>query len=271
MRKIIVADSQGFCIGVRKALEIVERYEKVYIFGDLIHNKQVVQNLEKKNKKVINQITGQEDAPVVITAHGTRTENLAKINALGLEIVDTTCPLVSAIYKEGKRLQGKGYHIVIIGDKKHIEVQGIASRMKSPIIVNTEQEVESTQFPQKIGIICQSTFSKKKFDQIVALIKKKSNNVYVRNTICAPTLKRQIAAENLAQGVDLMIVIGGYHSSNTKKLAELARKHVETYHIETADELDKKWLIGKETIGITAGASTPDWVIEAVRKMIASF
>ena len=271
MRDIVVADAQGFCIGVRKALEIVERYDKVFIFGDLIHNKQVVQNLEKKDKKVIHQITGKEEVPIVITAHGTRVEHFEKFKELNLDIVDTTCPLVGVIYKEGIQLQDEGYQIVIIGDNKHIEVQGIASRMREPIIIDKESEVEEQKFPDKIGIICQSTYSMKKFEQLVRKIKTKAKEVKVRNTICAPTLKRQVAAEELAQVVEIMIVVGGFHSSNTKKLAELARKHVVTYHIETADELERVWFDNKKRIGITAGASTPDWIIEKVRETIADF
>ena len=271
MRNITVAEAQGFCWGVERALDIVDQYDQVSILGDLIHNKQVVADLEKNNKKIVHEITGHENHPIVITAHGTRIENFEKIASFNLEVVDTTCPLVSVIYNAGAKLESEGYRILIIGDKNHIEVQGIASRLMDPIIVNNQEEVISKDLPEKIGVVSQSTFSPEKFDKIVDAIQQKVEDVRVRNTICSPTKKRQISAEKLAKKVDIMIVIGGYHSSNTKKLAELTSKYVETHHIETEEQLVPDWFISKKEIGITAGASTADWIIEKVRGKIKSF
>jgi len=271
MKNIIVAEAQGFCWGVERALDIVDQYDHVSILGDLIHNKQVVADLEKNNKKIVHEITGSEKHPIVITAHGTRIENFEKIAALNLELVDTTCPLVSVIYNAGAKLEKEGYRILIIGDKDHIEVQGIASRLAQPFIVNTREEIVDLDLPEKIGVVSQSTFSPEKFDIIVDAIRQKVDDINVRNTICSPTKKRQISAEQLAKRVDIMIVIGGYHSSNTKKLAELTSKYVETYHIETEEQLEPDWFISKKEIGITAGASTADWTIEKVREKIKNF
>lgn len=268
MRKIIVAEAQGFCWGVRRALNIVDEYGPVSILGDLIHNKQVVQELELNNKKVIHDIKGDETTPIVITAHGTTESQLGKLDQLELDVVDTTCPLVSAIYKAGKSLERDGYQVVIIGDKKHIEVKGIASRMKTPIILNSDKDVSEISFPKKVGVICQSTFSQNKFDLLVELIRPRVEEIKIRNTICAPTKNRQIAAEELAQTVDIMIVIGGFHSSNTKKLVELSQRYVESYHIETMKDLSPSWFDNKLEIGIIAGASTPDWIIEEVYQAI---
>ena len=271
MKNIIVAEDQGFCWGVRRALDIVNQHEEVNIFGDLIHNKQVVRELEKKGKTIIHSITGKESNPIVITAHGTLVDNFEKLHQLKLDIVDTTCPLVSAIYRAGIGLEKEGYKILILGDKQHIEVKGIASRMKDPIIVNSESELDQIALPEKIGVICQSTFSQRRFDELIGLIYQRCTEVKVKNTICSPTKKRQIAAEKLAKQVDIMIVVGGFHSSNTKKLVELTRNYVDSHHIETADQLDPKWFKGKTEVGITSGASTADSIVEEICQQIRLF
>ncbi len=271
MKHIIVAEDQGFCWGVRRALNIVAEHGEVYIYGDLIHNKQVVQQLEKEGKRIIHEITGKEKKPIVITAHGTTLDNFEKIKSLSLNVVDTTCPLVSTIYRIGKQLEEQGYHIVIIGDKQHVEVKGIASRIQNPIIVRSEDELENISLPEKIGVICQSTFSEKRFNDIANVIKSMRIDVKVKNTICSPTKKRQLAAEKLAKQVDIMVVVGGFHSSNTKKLAELTSRFVESHHIETADQLDPDWFKNKKDIGITSGASTADWIVEQICAKINQF
>ena len=271
MKNIIVAEAQGFCWGVRRALEIVEKLGPLSILGDLIHNKQVVALLEAKGKQVIHEVTGKEQTPIAVTAHGTTVENVGRIQHLGLELVDTTCPLVSSIYEAGRELEAQGYRILILGDAQHVEVKGIASRMQEPIIINDETCLAQVNLPNRIGVISQSTFSPKKFDHLVELIRLRVPEVKVKNTICAPTKRRQIAAEKLAKQVEVMIVVGGFHSSNTKKLAQQTAQYVETHHIETADQLEESWFAAKDEIGITAGASTPDWIIEAVANKIASF
>ncbi len=264
MKNVIIAEALGFCWGVRRALDIVNQRGPVSILGDLIHNKQVVKELEKNDQKVVNEIAITDEKPIVITAHGTDINNIAKIKSLKKKLVDTTCPLVSAIYKAGEKLEKEGYHILIIGDRKHVEVIGIASRMNQPIIVNNEEELDVVQLPEKVGVICQSTFSLNKFEKLIRLIEQRVADVKIKNTICFPTKKRQETAEKLAQQVEVMIVIGGFHSSNTKKLVELTSQCCESYHIETADQLDPEWVEDKIDIGITAGASTADWVIKEV-------
>jgi len=271
MKNIIVAEDQGFCWGVRRALDIVNQHDEVNIFGDLIHNKQVVRELERKGKTIIHEITGKETNPVVITAHGTPIENLTRLEQYKLDVVDTTCPLVSAIYKAGNKLEQEGYEILILGDKKHIEVKGIASRMKNPIIINSEAELKQIELPDRIGIICQSTFSQARFNDLVNLIHERCSTVKVKNTICSPTKKRQMAAEKLAKQVDIMIVVGGFHSSNTKKLVELTRNYVDSHHIETAEQLNPEWFEGKTEVGITSGASTADWIVEEICQKIRQF
>ena len=270
MKNVTIAEAQGFCWGVRRALDIVNRHDSLSIFGDLIHNKQVVAELEKNDKKVVQDIIADEKHPIVITAHGTNVSNIVKIQALKKDLIDTTCPLVSAIYRAGKKLQNEGYQILIIGDRQHVEVKGIASRMHHPIIINNEEELNNSELPDKIGIICQSTFSSTKFERMVNIIKSRSKEVKTQNTICSPTRKRQEAAEKLAKQVEVMVVIGGFHSSNTKKLVELTQQYVDSYHIETAEQLNPGWFNNKTEIGITAGASTADWVIKEVYDIILS-
>jgi len=271
MKNIIVAEDQGFCWGVRRALEIIDKYETVNIFGDLIHNKQVVQKLEEKGKKIVHHVTGKEKKPIVVTAHGTTVENLELFRQFKLDIVDTTCPLVSKIYHVGESLEEKGCRIMIIGDKNHVEVKGIASRMKNPIIIENETELKNIELPKKIGIICQSTYSQEKFNILAGFVSERAEEVIVRNTTCSPTKKRQESAAKLAQNVEIMIVVGGFHSSNTKKLAEITSKYVESYHIETAEDLNEEWFKGKNEIGITSGASTADWIVEEICRKIGNF
>jgi 4-hydroxy-3-methylbut-2-en-1-yl diphosphate reductase len=271
MKHIIVAEDQGFCWGVRRALRIVNRYPAVFILGDLIHNKQVVAQLEADGKTVIDQVHGDETLPIVITAHGTDLESLHRIERLGLQMIDTTCPLVSLIYRAGKKLEADGYRILILGDQAHIEVKGIASRLKNPLIVNNDQELEAASLPSKIGVICQSTFSQTKFDRLVSQIRDRCTDVIVQNTICSPTRKRQLAAEKLARQVEVMVVVGGFHSSNTKKLVELTRQYVESYHVETAEQLKPDWFENKTEIGITSGASTADWIVDQICDRIRQF
>ncbi len=271
MKNIIVAEAQGFCWGVRRALDIVEKHGELSILGDLIHNKQVVGKLEAKGKRVIHEVTGKENTPIVITAHGTTTENIAKVRNLDMQLIDTTCPLVSSIYEEGAKLEQEGYHILILGDRNHVEVRGIASRMREPIIANSFADLSAAKLPERVGVICQSTFSPKIFDQMVEAVRARCEEVKVKNTICAPTKRRQESAETLAKQVEVMVVVGGFHSSNTKKLATLTSKYVETHHIETATQLKESWFKEKNEIGITAGASTADWIIEEIADQIASF
>lgn len=269
IKKVIIAEAQGFCSGVRRALSIVSQYREASILGSLIHNKQVIHMLEQQGKKIVDSVTGNEKHPIVITAHGTKNGEIERLRSLGLTVVDTTCPLVTSIYHRGEQLEREGYRILIIGERDHIEVRGIASRLSKPIIINSEEEALNTELPERVGIICQSTCLLSKFESIVQRIVERVPDIKVYNTICHPTLRRQKAATELAQKVDIMIVMGGYHSSNTKRLAELTAQYVETYHIETSDDIRDEWFTGKNIVGITAGASTPDWIIDEVKGSIA--
>ena len=263
-REIIIADAAGFCFGVKRAIEKAETMDKAFIFGSLIHNPQEVARLASLNKKIVHSLEDVQDNRVVITAHGLDVKVMGQMKEKGLEIVDTTCPLVTKIYKEGEKLQAQGLRIVIIGDPNHVEVKGIASRMKDPLIIYHEADLENIPAGARIGVVCQSTLLMEKYDQFVALLKSRCSEVVASNTICKPTKDRQTAAAALSKQVDIMVVIGGRNSSNTHKLAQTCKFNLpnDTYHIETAQELQSSWFEGKPKVGITAGASTPDYLIE---------
>ena len=169
-REILVATAAGFCFGVKRAIQKAETMEKAFIFGSLIHNPQEVDRLASLNKKIVHTLEEVEDNKVVITAHGLDVNVLDHIKEKGLEIIDTTCPLVTRIYNEGTKLQDQGLQIVIIGDPKHVEVKGIASRMKNPIIIYNEEDISQVPQGSRIGVVCQSTLLLEKFDRFVGLL-----------------------------------------------------------------------------------------------------
>jgi 4-hydroxy-3-methylbut-2-enyl diphosphate reductase len=272
-REILVAAAAGFCFGVKRAIQKAETMDRAFIFGSLIHNPQEVARLASLNKKIVHTLEEVEDNKVVITAHGLDINKLNDIKEKGLEIIDTTCPLVTKIYNEGLKLQEQGLQIVIIGDPQHVEVKGIASRMKNPIIVYHEEDIAHVPEGSRVGVVCQSTLLMEKFDAFVSLLKARCSEVIPVNTICKPTKDRQSAAATLSKQVHIMIVIGGRNSSNTHKLADTCQAFLphSTYHIETAQELDSKWFEGKTKVGITAGASTPDYLIDEVINKIRTY
>ncbi len=272
-REIQIANAAGFCFGVKKAIQKAETMDRAFIFGSLIHNPQEVARLASLNKKIVHKLEEVEDNKVVITAHGLDINVIGQMKDRNLEIIDTTCPLVTKIYNDGIKLQNQGLQIVIIGDPHHVEVKGIASRMKNPLIVYHEEDIQTVPEGSKIGVVCQSTLLMEKFDLFVGLLRARCAEVVPINTICKPTKDRQTAAAALSKNVDIMIVIGGRNSSNTHKLADTCMMNLPdaTHHVETAQELDPKWFEGKNKVGITAGASTPDYLIEEVIAKIRTY
>ncbi|HTC19340.1 MAG TPA: 4-hydroxy-3-methylbut-2-enyl diphosphate reductase [bacterium] len=272
-REIQIANAAGFCFGVKKAIQKAETMDRAFIFGSLIHNPQEVARLASLNKKIVHSLEDVEDNRVVITAHGLDINVIGQMKERNLEIIDTTCPLVTKIYNEGHKLEAQGLQIVIIGDPKHVEVKGIASRMKNPLIVYHEEDIQAVPEGSKVGVVCQSTLLMEKFDKFVALLRARCAEVVTVNTICKPTKDRQTAAAALSKTMDIMIVIGGRNSSNTHKLADTCKMNLphDTYHVETAQELEPKWFEGKNKVGITAGASTPDYLIEEVITKIRTY
>ncbi|MES2201473.1 MAG: 4-hydroxy-3-methylbut-2-enyl diphosphate reductase [candidate division FCPU426 bacterium] len=270
-RKITLAAAAGFCFGVKKAIDVAEQMDQAYIFGSLIHNPQEVARLDKAGKHIVNNLDDVQGNAVVITAHGLDVHKIDEMKARGMAITDTTCPLVTRIYKDGWKLEAAGLKVVIIGDPKHVEVRGIASRMHDPIVIYQDEDIEKVPVGSRVGVVCQSTLFLSKFDRFVEKLKERCETVEAINTICKPTKDRQNSAKALSSEVDVMVVIGGYNSSNTHKLAEVAIQRLgkeNTHHIETAQELRPEWFFGKNHVGVTAGASTPDYLIKEVMSMI---
>jgi len=275
MVKILLADNSGFCFGVKKAIDeslnvIKESVDEIYSLGPLIHNNQVINLLDEMGLKVIEDLDEIDSGKVLIRSHGVPIEvyNQAKNN--DIDIIDCTCPFVRKIQKKVNEYSERGYEIFIIGDPSHPEVIGINGWCNNnAFIVNSEEDVEDIPKYDKICIVAQTTITKDKFDILSELISSKGNTVEIFNTICNATQSRQQSCRELAKKANAMIVIGGYHSSNTQKLVNISKEYCEnTYHIETVEELRLEELGKYKTIGITAGASTPEWIIkEVINKM----
>ena len=274
---IKLAKTAGFCFGVKRAVNTVyEQIEKgdklIYTYGPIIHNEEVVKDLEDKGVKVIESEEDIEkieaDATVVIRSHGTTEKICDLIKAKGANIVDATCPFVKKIHNIVAEKSEAGYHIVIIGNDKHPEVEGILGWSNSSVtVINTEEEANliSISDDKNECIVSQTTFNYKKFHKLVEIIQKKVYNVIIVNTICNATSERQVEAKQIATEAQSMIVIGGKTSSNTQKLYEICKEECKnTYYIQTAKDLETVQLEG-DVIGITAGASTPKNIIEEVQ------
>ena len=273
MVKITVADSAGFCFGVKRAIDLAQdiasKDSDVYTFGPLIHNPQEVARLEKENIKVIEDYSKIEKGVLVLRTHGIPLdiyENLSKKE--NIKIVDAACPFVKKAQDIIKELSKDSEQIVIVGEKKHPEVVALVSYGKGKcLVVEDKNDVKNVKKTDIIYIVSQTTQSPKKFEEIVNEISKISQ-VKVFNTICRATFDRQSAAAKLAKEVNVMIVIGGKNSGNTTRLYQICSNITKTYHIEDVDEIEPVWFDKVEAVGITAGASTPDWIIENIKGRI---
>lgn len=280
--KIKRARTAGFCFGVKRAVETVykeleknENQKTIYTYGPIIHNEEVVKDMEKKGVIVLRseaELEKLEKGIVIIRSHGVPEYIYNKIEEKGVVIVDATCPFVKKIHNIAKKESKEGSHIVIIGNPMHPEVEGIKgwAGENVTVIQNIEEAKAFVPKPQKkICIVAQTTFNYNKFKELVEIISKKSYDVSVLNTICSATKERQAEAQSIAEEVDAMIVIGDKHSSNTQKLFEICQTACkDTYYIQTLDDLDLNQLGSVETVGITAGASTPNNIIEEVQNNV---
>jgi 4-hydroxy-3-methylbut-2-en-1-yl diphosphate reductase len=275
MREITIAKAAGFCFGVKRAIEIAEQNVnlKPVIFGNLVHNPTVISELRQKG--ITNVPVGAMEQlssnNVLITAHGVSDDVVIQLKEKKFNVIDTTCPLVKAVHILGRKLENEGYKVVIFGGKNHVETKGTAGNLKDPFIVENADQAHALQHFPRLALISQTTSSMKAFEEIASILKTKTDDFKLQNTICYPTKDRQTAAEEVARKSDMMIVIGGKISANTKELHELCGQFTQSHWIETAKELDESWFAGKNRIGITAGASTPDKDIEAVVERIKSF
>ena len=278
--KVIKAKTAGFCFGVKRAVDTV--YEQVdacssliYTYGPIIHNEEVVRDMESKGVVVLRseeELDALEKGTVIIRSHGVGKWIYDKLEARNIRIVDATCPFVKKIHNIVRKASAEGAHIVIIGNPDHPEVQGIRGWAGEKVtVVQDKESAEGVDFgkKEKICVVSQTTFNYNKFKDLVEIIKKKSYDVSVLNTICNATKERQTEAQSIAESVDAMIVIGDKHSSNTQKLFEICRRACNnTYYIQTLGDLDLNQLGSVETVGITAGASTPNNIIEEVQNNV---
>ena len=275
-----VAEHAGFCFGVRRAVdkvyELIESQEKpIYTLGPIIHNESVVGDLEAKGVKVIEnieQLHSVRDGVVVIRSHGVGRAVYELMESLGLSYVDVTCPNVLKIHKIVERESKAGKNIVIIGNAKHPEVEGICGwSVSKPVVIETVEEAEEYQAMNgnPVCIVSQTTFNYNKFKDLVEILEKKRYDNNVLNTICNATEDRQRETKQIAKEVDTMLVIGGKHSSNTQKLYEISKCECgNTYDIQSPVDLDSEMFQSSSCVGITAGASTPNKIIEEVQKHV---
>ena len=277
--KVTLAKSAGFCFGVKRAVEMVykeaETGKKVYTLGPIIHNEQVVQDLEQKGVRVIDtpeELSKAEDATVIIRSHGISADVYHQLKDKKVRIVDATCPFVSKIHRIVEKKYQEGSCIVIVGNANHPEVEGINGWCNgAATVIGSVSEAENySQEPaRKLCVVAQTTFNYKKFKDIVDIFSKKSYDIDVMNTICNATEERQTEAAAIAGDSDAMIVIGGKHSSNTQKLYEICKNVCpDTHFIQTLDDLDLKQFQSFRSVGITAGASTPNTIIKEVQSYV---
>ncbi len=278
--EVILAKSAGFCFGVKRAVDTVYgeigKGKPLYTFGPIIHNEEVVSDLQEKGVAVVNRAEELEDLPkgtVIIRAHGAEKGVCEKIEAMGFSIVDATCPFVLKIHRLVERYSREGCQIVIIGNEHHPEVQGIkswSSAEHTSVLASPEEaRAYTAELGKKVCIVSQTTFNYNKFKELVEIISEKGYDIIVVNTICNATEERQTEAAEIAARVEAMIVVGGRNSSNTQKLFEICKKECQnTYYIQTVTDLELENLRSIDSVGITAGASTPNKIIEEVQKNV---
>ena len=274
--EVVVAKTAGFCFGVKRAVEqVYEQIETgkkpIYTFGPIIHNEEVVRDLEEKGVRVIESVKELEaltDGVVIIRSHGVGRNIYEILKERGVELVDATCPFVKKIHKIAREQSESGRRVVIVGNESHPEVEGIKGwGNEKTIVIESAGELEKWKLPadEKLCIVAQTTFNYNKFQDIVEKISKTYYDILVLNTICNATQERQVEARQIASQVDVMIVIGGRNSSNTQKLYEICRKECkDTYYIQTLDDFKPDKAGTVRSVGITAGASTPNQIIEEV-------
>lgn len=273
MRKVTFAKKYGFCFGVKRAVEALEKNKgKAYTFGPIIHNPSVVNAFIRKGIFPIKDFSKTKKGDkVYIRAHGVANKIINRGIKAGLTIIDLTCPYVKKSQILALSLEKAGQKILIIGQKSHPEIVAIAANLKTSIVISRVKDLRKLKETNHLSVICQTTSNVKETAKILAVLKKKNPSIKIYDTVCQATRERQAAAQALAKKSDLVIVVGGKESSNTKKLKEVCSPYVLTYQVEDEKELRKQWFKNKKKIGFTAGASTPDWLIEKVVTKIESY
>ena len=272
--KITIAKDAGYCFGVRDAVNLAydaaEKHGEVYMLGDIVHNENVVNDLEKAGAKVVDDLEKiPVDKPVLLRAHGTINKTWDEAKNKKLSIIDATCPLVHEIHREVKMLEQEGRKIVIIGDHGHDEVKAIADQVDSPTIISTKEEALNLKRTRKIGVVSQSTQMIENVQEIINTLMTRIVDIRFINTICYPTKRNHEQIKDLAKTSDLMIIIGSFTSANSKRLTELAKqRNKNTFQVTCASDLKIEWFKNIKSVGISAGASTPDYLIKGVENRI---
>src|SRR6266568_5198496 len=272
--KVILAKQAGFCFGVKRAtklaFEAAGKDQNTYTLGPIIHSPQVVGKLENLGIRALDSLDGMDHGTIIIRSHGVELNAITEAQQKNLNIVDATCPFVKKAQDHVKSLSQTGYGVVVVGDADHPEVQGIVSYGGEKVyVVASGDDVKKLPKMNKIGIVAQTTQSFENLKNVVCECLLRGGEIRVFNTICDATAVRQEEAKKLAGKVDCMLVIGGFNSTNTRRLLEVcAELQPRTYHIETAAEINPAWFEGAERVGVTAGASTPKWIIDEVMNKI---
>jgi (E)-4-hydroxy-3-methyl-but-2-enyl pyrophosphate reductase len=263
------AKTQGFCFGVaitlKKAEETVAADGVVTTLGHIVHNPQMVADFEEKGLRNAESIDDVESGTLFVRAHGLPVSVFEKAAAKNLKVVDATCPMVTKIHVEAERLKSEGYKIIVVGDQHHPEVKGTLSHVPGAWCITKPEDVDALPRASRVGVVVQSTWSGAGFTEIVKRLTAKYHEVRAVNTICTDTHNRQSEAQALARTVEVMVVVGGKTSANTRHLAELAEHNgARAYHIEGPDELEPAWFDGVKVAGLMSGASTPGWLVDRV-------
>ena len=272
--KILLAKNAGYCFGVRDAVDMAydtaKEHGDVYMLGHIVHNENVVNDLDKAGAKVVDSLDKvPEGRPVLLRAHGTHVDTWKEAKQKNMNIVDATCPLVRDIHDEIKQLEMDGRKIIIIGDHGHDEVVGIASQVKNPMIVATPEEAIKLRKTKRAGVVSQSTQTIENVQEIVNILMNKVVDLRFINTICFPTKRNQEQIKELSEKCDVMFVIGSFTSANSKRLTDLSKeRNKRSYQVTCALDINEKWLEDCNVVGISAGASTPDNIIEEVLERI---
>jgi 4-hydroxy-3-methylbut-2-enyl diphosphate reductase len=273
--RISMVEGVGFCFGVKRAIKMASDAaqngkNKVYTLGPLIHNPQVVEALRKKGVEVAENLNKIKRGTIIIRSHGVHPKVISQAKKKGLKIVDATCPFVKTAQSKAKSLQDQNYQVIVVGEADHPEVKGIVgySRDKALVLNHRMKNYNFSKF-RKLGVVAQTTLNLSTFKKAVDRLLETSKEIKIYNTICSATATTQSKSLKLAREVSLMLVVGGRNSANTSRLARLCQEAgTKTYHVETAEELNKSWFKGVKRVGITAGSSTPEWIIQEVAKEV---
>ena len=269
--RVLVAKSAGYCFGVKRAtnmaFEAADKYSPICSLGPIIHSPQLVGKLEEKGVRVVRRVEEIEKGAVIVRSHGVTASELNALEARDLTLVDATCPFVKNAQEHAGQLSRDGYTVVIVGEQEHPEVQGIVSFAEpgEVRVIASPEEAEALPRRRRMGLVAQTTQSFENLRQIAGVCLARSSELRIFNTICDATSVRQEEARQIAVASDAMLVIGGFNSANTNRLAQICSQiQPRTHHVETAEQIDPAWFQGCATVGVTAGASTPRWIIDEV-------